>query len=160
MFLALLLGWIVFAYVFAALAPVLFELLCHLLEFLLICLFEASALLVRLIVRLIAISARAALRCGRWAGLACVFMFYIADEWRRGPQAADAADDQSGQAPESAYAQALACFGLPPGFTAAELERAYRQAIRKAHPDAGGSLEEAQTINAARDLVATARGWK
>jgi curved DNA-binding protein CbpA len=38
--------------------------------------------------------------------------------------------------------------------------RAYRLAIRAAHPDAGGSDKAAQAVNAARDLLMRCRGWR
>ena len=95
-----------------------------------------------------------------------MFLFYLADESLRGPReqesgAEEEFDDAAEQARErDAYAQALAFFGLAPGFTADDLSRVYKRAIRKAHPDAGGSLEQAQAINAARDLIARRMGWR
>lgn len=41
--------------------------------------------------------------------------------------------------------------GVPPTATAEQIELAYRQAARKAHPDAGGSTEAMARLNAARD---------
>ena len=48
----------------------------------------------------------------------------------------------------NAYTDALNYFGLTIPFTEAELKSKYRQAIKKAHPDQGGSKEEAERINA------------
>jgi len=50
-------------------------------------------------------------------------------------------------------------FGLALIFTREELGRAYKKAIRKAHPDLGGSVEAAQELNVARDLIMSAHGW-
>ncbi|MDX0174526.1 hypothetical protein [Sinorhizobium meliloti] len=154
MLVVLLLGWIVFAYVFAALAPVVFEALLHLLAFLLICLCEALALLFRAVLWPLCTGPFRLLRS------AFLILFYLADELQRGPERAEQIEEPDEPEFLDLYAQAAARLGLPPVFEAAELERAYRRAIRKAHPDAGGSLGDAQEINAARDLIVRARGWK
>ncbi|UEM04745.1 hypothetical protein JL101_004700 [Skermanella rosea] len=146
MLLVLLLGWVVFAYVFAA--------LLHLLAFLLMCLCEALALLFRAVLWPLCKGLFRLLRS------AFLILFYFADELRRGPEREDRTDEPAEPEFLDLYAQAAARLGLPPVFEAAELERAYRQAIRKAHPDAGGSVGDAQEINAARDLIVRARGWK
>jgi hypothetical protein len=111
----------------------------------------------------------AAIQTARGAYLGCVFLFYLADEWLRGPgeqeyaaeEKQEDSDDEAEQVRErDAYASALALFGLAPGFTPDDLGRAYKRAIRKAHPDAGGSLDQAQAVNAARDLIARRMGWR
>ena len=43
--------------------------------------------------------------------------------------------------------------GLNPGVSEAEIEAAYRQKAKKAHPDAGGSTEAMATLNEARAAV-------
>ena len=35
----------------------------------------------------------------------------------------------------------------------------FKDRLQMAHPDAGGSLDQAQAINAARDLIAARMGW-
>lgn len=179
MILVLLLGWIVFAYVFAALAPYLLEGLRELIGFLLLCLWEVVKLLLKGLAWVLVLTGKgigwAAARSGNGVYLGFVFIFYIADEWWRGPREdepeeefwgedaqaeADAQAAEEEQAEEdAAYAAALARFGLAPGFTQGDLNSAYKRAIRKAHPDAGGSVEEAQTVNTDRDLIARAHGW-
>lgn len=59
-----------------------------------------------------------------------------------------------------ALARACSLLGLSKGaFNKAELGRAYRNAIRKAHPDAGDNPELATRINCARDLIRQHYGW-
>lgn len=62
--------------------------------------------------------------------------------------------------PPDPYILALGALGLPANFTQVELSRAYKIAIRKAHPDLGGSHEKAQAVNTARDLLARHHGWR
>lgn len=70
-----------------------------------------------------------------------------------------AAPDDDGTSPEDAYAQALEVLGVTRGFTREALKCAYRTAIRNAHPDAGGSAQAAQAVNAAYELIRRAHGW-
>lgn len=159
--LALLVGWIVFSCVFAAVVPAVLTGLGDFLEFLFLCLIEAVAFLFRavlwpLLKGLIWLLWQGA----RGLRAALLILFYLADEWRRGPQTESPAGEECEDAAVDLYARAAIRLGLPLTFTAADLQRAYREAIREAHPDAGGSLEEAQIINAARDLIAQAHGWK
>lgn len=58
------------------------------------------------------------------------------------------------EATQSRYERALELLHLEHGFSAGELKRAYLNAIKDAHPDAGGSEDLAQAINAARDFLA------
>lgn len=62
--------------------------------------------------------------------------------------------------PPDPYAQAAALLGLPRDFNEAALKAAYRAAIRKAHPDAGGSAAAAQAVIAAHDLIRQRKGWE
>ena len=72
-----------------------------------------------------------------------------------------AADDErpAKVAPRSPYEEALALLALTPDFTKPALKRAYRAAIRKAHPDAGGTARAAQAVNGAYELLLQSRGW-
>lgn len=179
MLLALLIGWIVFSYLFAEFAPIIFIGIAYLIGYLFLCLWEAVKLIAKALAWLIGRAFRAAalaLRKGAYGlRLGLLFLFYLADEWRRGPadeQAdrtedddgnADEQDDpqdRSGPAPRDPYEDALARLGLKPGLTLADLKHAYKQAIRLAHPDAGGSMQAAQAVNAARDVIARRHGWK
>lgn len=99
---------------------------------------------------------------GRGVRLAAVFLYFLIAEWLRGEEApqeqgfddqdeADADPDDSDD--DDLYQAALTLLGLPPRFTRAELDAAFKAAIKKAHPDAGGSDDQAQAVNAARDLL-------
>ena len=164
--------------------PLIRDLVIFLANFLALCIYEVLKLVCRAFAWVLTLAFRgtvwiaartgeglawAAVRIARGAYLGCVFLFYLADESLRGPReqeyAADEEEEDAGDAEEQArehdaYAQALARFGLAPGFTPDDLSRVYKRAIRKAHPDAGGSLDQAQAINAARDLIARRMGWR
>lgn len=62
--------------------------------------------------------------------------------------------------PPDPYAQALALLGLAQDCSEPALKAAYRAAIRKAHPDAGGSAAAAQAVIAAHDLIRQRKGWE
>lgn len=64
----------------------------------------------------------------------------------------------AGNAPD-AFAQAMRLFGLPANFSREDLKRRYRELIRKAHPDAGGSHAKASAINRAHNLIKKRKGW-
>jgi hypothetical protein len=49
--------------------------------------------------------------------------------------------------------RAFAMLGLPAGASRAEIEKAFRAKIKRAHPDHGGSVEQAAALNEARDLL-------
>ena len=49
--------------------------------------------------------------------------------------------------------RAFAMLGLPVGASRAEIEKAFRAKIKRAHPDHGGSVEQAAALNEARDLL-------
>jgi hypothetical protein len=50
-------------------------------------------------------------------------------------------------------AQACATLGVRLGASRAEIERAYRTQMKRAHPDHGGSVARAAALNTARDLL-------
>lgn len=182
MLLALLIGWIVFSYLFAEFAPVIFVGIAYLIGYLFLCLWEVVKLTARLLTLLTGRAfgmAGFALRNARHGlSLGALFVFYLFDEWRRGHAGEDSADEETvdeeiaddtdertGQdreppAPRDSYVDALARLGLKPGFTLDDLKRAYKRAIRIAHPDAGGSAQAAQAVNAARDVIARRHGWR
>ncbi len=70
----------------------------------------------------------------------------------------DIFDDEA--ADEAAYDAALTLFGLDDDCDEAALNRAYKRAIGSAHPDRGGSAEQAQGVNVARDVIRRVRGWR
>jgi hypothetical protein len=49
--------------------------------------------------------------------------------------------------------RAFALLDLPDGASRAEIEKAFRAKIKRAHPDHGGSAEQAAALNDARDLL-------
>lgn len=97
--------------------------------------------------------------CGGWLALAGKFCWFLAIELVRGARddqepAADQHDDAAADDDdEDLHQAALILLGLPGNYTRAALDAAYKAAIRKAHPDAGGSVDEAQAVNMARDLL-------
>jgi lysylphosphatidylglycerol synthetase-like protein (DUF2156 family) len=50
-------------------------------------------------------------------------------------------------------AQARAILGVAPGASEADIRSAFRRCMARAHPDQGGSTEEAARISAARDTL-------
>lgn len=136
-------------------------------RFLGLCLREAGNLLLQAVWWLIVTGIPIA-----WAGIrnAALFVMIVIDELRHHDDARDdhnhgAADDGADHrdhhhdhAPDL-IADAMLLLGLRPGFSRDELGQAYKQAIRRAHPDAGGSAEDAAAINVARDLLTQANGW-
>ena len=111
-------------------------------------------------------------RGGAALGFAFAAIFF--DEWRRGPEdeeppqrrreehndRREQARPKPPPAPRDPYADAMALLSLAPGFTQADLSRAFKRAMKTAHPDAGGSTQMAQAVNAARTLIAKRHGWR
>ena len=90
-------------------------------------------------------------RAAAWAALLLV---YFAIELARGPDKAEEEDEFDADPDEAELIEAArTLLGLPERYTGAMLDAAYKQAIRKAHPDAGGSVNAAQAVNLARDLL-------
>ncbi len=57
------------------------------------------------------------------------------------------------------YRSAREILGLPESFSKEEFIKAYRKAIRRAHPDCGGTTERAQAVNEARERIAARHCW-
>ena len=55
--------------------------------------------------------------------------------------------------------EAVRLFRLRAGFDRQALNRAYVRAMRRVHPDLGGTTAQAQRVNVARDIIMTAQGW-
>ena len=84
--------------------------------------------------------------------------FEAEPEWQR--HGREEAWENAAIARINGWEPACQLLGLPvEGFTKAQLSHAYRKAIRKAHPDLGGSPARAKAINIARDLLRKAQGW-
>jgi len=98
---------------------------------------------------------------------ALLFIIIFIGEWRRGDAPDGDHDDDEHDDDDHdhrddnarALAQALALLGLGAGFTRDELRRAYKQAIMKAHPDAGGTAAMAAAVNGARDFLMREKDW-
>jgi hypothetical protein len=115
--------------------------------------------------------------CGKhaWHGLsaAAVFLFYVLDEVVRDGHPdqeyededayADNDEEEDGEEDEEededVYEIALQLLGLRTGCTREEFRRAYKHAISRAHPDKGGTHEQALAINTARKIITSQNGW-
>jgi hypothetical protein len=163
----LFVGYIVFAHVAAAIMALLIELVPEFMSFLLECLWIVLKLLLRSALWLVVYTVMLAIWLVRGLRNALVLLFYLVDEWRRGPPEDDedsTADENSDAEAEeeckaSTYEDALKRLGLSPEITRDALKRAYRKAIRAAHPDAGGSARAAQEVNRAYEIVLQWNGW-
>ena len=133
-------------------------------RFLGICAWETAKLLLQAVWWVLCTGLPLAWAAGRNAVL---FVMIFRDEWRHAGERDhehdhhdagahhDAEDRQHGHL----LADALLLLGLTPGFKQEDLERAYKRAIRAAHPDAGGSAAQAAAVNVARDLIIQEMGW-
>ena len=157
-----LIGWIVFSIVFAELAPLLFEGLVYLLFFLGQALAIAIATLIRGLWRLIVYLAKPA---GRGLCAAFVFVWFFLKYWLYGPceeqedapEYEDRQEDQPSR--QDLYEAAIELFCLTPGFSRESFNSAFKEAIRRTHPDLTGNTEAAQEVNVARDLIKSVHGW-
>ena len=57
------------------------------------------------------------------------------------------------RAPAMPAAEARRLLGIDEGATLADIRAAHRRLIARVHPDAGGSVELAEKVNAARDTL-------
>lgn len=155
--------WCLLCLVLAEVVPLLLEFLWYGLCWLLECLGVALGYLLTLLARLVVWGARLG-----WRGLVMggLFLGLLIQEWWRGPAYEDEEEDESAdedeeedESPEASCAAARTLLGLKPDFTRAALNRAYKKAMKSAHPDAGGSTRKAQAVNAARELLMRTRGW-
>lgn len=73
----------------------------------------------------------------------------------------DEADDENEPVERPDVAAACALLGLPTdGFGPDELKRAYRQAMKRAHPDQGGSAAATAAVIEARAVIINHFGWQ
>jgi len=70
----------------------------------------------------------------------------------------DNGDDQVPEASDLCEG-ARRVLGLPEEFSKGELKAAFHEAMKRAHPDAGGTVESAQKINEAREIIELEKGW-
>jgi hypothetical protein len=102
-----------------------------------------------------------------------VFSYYILDELVRdghpdeqnedeGAYAYDGADndrEEDEEEDEDVYEKTLQLLGLQAGCSLSEFRRAYKRAISRAHPNKGGTHEQALAINTARETIMSHNGW-
>lgn len=107
---------------------------------------------------------RSAARSGRntWQHLkaAAVFLFFLADEAVCGPRPDAAQDDTQNETAQDPYQAALNLLGLQADCSREALARAYKRAISRAHPDKGGTHQQAMEVNTAREIIMTRNGWR
>lgn len=91
-----------------------------------------------------------------------LLLWFIASEAARGDtgQRGDSDAGPEDAPASSGIAEACALLGLPEGgFTPDDLKRAYRRAIKRAHPDRGGNAADTLAILRARDRISEHFGW-
>ena len=157
-----LLVWCGFCKLLEEFGPDLFVGIGYLFKFVFLCLWMTLKLLWRVLWWLLTDGRRHAV-----AGVRAAYLFgrIFWEEWHRPAEeqgAESGAGNDNANAPQGAtdpFESALSLLGLRPGFTRDELNKAYKNAIRRAHPDAGGTTAMAAAINAARDLIMSRMGW-
>ena len=65
----------------------------------------------------------------------------------------EASSSFSGPSSDSALSSDLLLFGLSLPFSREELQKKYKEAMKRAHPDSGGNEEMAKEINGAKDRL-------
>lgn len=156
----LVLTWICLK-IFAALAPLLLECAWLALRFIGICFLESVRLLLSVLWNAVILYLPLAFAAVRKTAL---FALIFWQEWRDPGAFAedeedDDEDDEAGRTPEQLFQDALTLLGLGPNFTQADLKRAFKRAMLQAHPDRGGSADQAVAVNVARDLINAEMGW-
>jgi hypothetical protein len=160
-FFIIMIAWFIISHILAELGPLVIAGLGAAIRFLFMAQWMAIIAILRaliwLTVQLVRLLVRAARLGGRCLAFAASVLFYLLQDWLRGAAGeaeADAAPDE-----EDLFEAALRLLGLPADYTRAALDATYKQAIRKAHPDTGGSVDQAQAVNAAREILLRRRGW-
>lgn len=92
---------------------------------------------------------------GIWAVL--IFLYYLADEALRSEE--DPEDTET-EIEDNSYETALRLLGLQEDYSQKEFTLAFRSAMLRAHPDKGGTDEQAQAIYEARNIVKNHNGWR
>lgn len=120
---------------------------------------------------LLKLSGPATLKYCFWMGRsirgALTFLYYLADEALHGgeeeedyydEEAKDEPDED--QAQEDSYEKALRLLGLQAGCTQESFKRAFKIAMMQAHPDRGGTTDQAVAVGAARDIIKIRNNWR
>lgn len=163
LFIALVL-WIFASMIFAELLPAAIELSVYLIRYVFQCFWEAAKLAFWLAGWLAGWLTTTGAKGTVWVfSQAWLFITILSEEWCNDPQAGE--DDQEfidneEDAHQNDYEQALMVLGLAEPFSQVDLKQVYRNAMKAAHTDVGGTKEEAQALNAARDLIMKTKGWK
>lgn len=163
----IMIAWFVISHILAELGPPLIAALGAAIRFLFMAqwmaVFAILRALVWLTVQLARLSARAVRLGGHCLAFAASVLFYFLQDWLRGVRAdepaADGADEDTAPGEDELFEAALRLLGLPADYTRSALNAAFKKAILKAHPDTGGSVAQAQAVNAARDILLRRRGW-
>lgn len=158
-----LVAWVLFAEIVGVVLPVLIVLLGQAVQLLCLCVWVILRVLGLTMARL----AMHGLRATRWTcRQGWLFLIILLDEWSHGPRTEEAEEklfeneEGEGNQRQGAYDAALALLSLKEPFALTDLKRVYRQAMKAAHTDVGGTKETAAALNTARDLVMEVRGWK
>jgi hypothetical protein len=131
------------------LLPLIRDLICGLV-------LEVFPLLIRAVVGLIAMSCHGIAMAVRFIWALLVFLYYLADEALH----SEADPEETLVDEEDVYEKALSLLGLHEDCTQEELTRAFRSAMAQAHPDKGGTDEQAMAVNAARNIIKSHKGWR
>lgn len=99
-------------------------------------------------------------KLARGIGAMLVFLYYLADEALRGGEAGAEDEPDEERAQNDSYEKALRLLGLQDGYTKESFKHAFKSAMARAHPDKGGTHEQAMALNAARNIVKTHNGWR
>lgn len=88
-----------------------------------------------------------------------LFLFYVVSELTGlAPDNEELDDDEyqeeaENESGQDSYLAACERLGLKPPFTQSEFKTAYRRAMSAAHPDRGGTTQQAQVVNEARTRI-------
>jgi len=109
-------------------------------------------------------TARVLSMSGRFIWALLVFFYYLADEALRRRAEPEETDwqyyEDTEVDEEDSYEEALILLGLQEDCSQKEFIRAFRSAMAQAHPDKGGTHEQALAINKARKIVKNHKGWR
>ena len=125
---------------------------------------EVFPFLIRVAAGLIAMTGRGIAMASRFIWAMLVFFYFLADEALHSEAEPEEAGwqyhDDMEVDEKDAYEEALNLLGLQEGCTQKEFNRAFRSAMAQAHPDKGGTHEQAMALNAARSIVKNHNGWR
>ncbi len=169
-------AWLIFCFVFAEIGPLIGMLIVYLVQFVAVCTWVTISTILKLLLLtitlplrllwfLLCVPFRRLRRVDPWEEMDEEFEPEFEDNFEQEHEARfeeeEPEPEQKAKAPfRTPYEAACWFLGLEPNsFDKATFKKAYRSAIRTAHPDAGGDLEHAQTINRSADIIRAAHGW-